>query len=312
MNHIGNLLSEFEIKILQGLRILWDWMKRHPLWSIVIIITPIFLYFIISYFVCHFTGWADWSGLGPITTIIISPHGKATKEISPGKTCWDFLVFILGGIGAWFIYILNERNQDRQEKGSILRIYLDDIGKLIEERKTKRGRFIKRYSASKIIQAKTITVLHNLDKNRRDQVILFLISLGLSDNILVGAALHDLDLSGNKILDLNLSKTGLFNVNLQNAYIINIKLNNSTMLNVDMSGVCSHNVILSGSCLTDVNLSNAFLQGIDLSGTELKNPNLFNTDFKDAILRNAIIPPEQLSKVKSLKGAIMPDGSIHE
>ncbi len=60
-------------------------------------------------------------------------------------------------------------------------------------------------------------------------------------------------------------------------------------------------VDLTGEDLSDANLSNAILF----------NANLSNADLKGANFYKAWVTREQVSKAKSLKGATMPDGSIH-
>ena len=57
----------------------------------------------------------------------------------------------------------------------------------------------------------------------------------------------------------------------------------------------------SQALLSEANLSRAVLFQADLSGAVLDNANL----------SGAVVTEEQLEKAKSLKGATMPDGSIH-
>jgi len=57
-----------------------------------------------------------------------------------------------------------------------------------------------------------------------------------------------------------------------------------------------------GAGLTDADLSGANLSGADLSNAHLGGANL----------KGANITEEQLAMCKSLEGATMPDGSIHD
>ena len=61
----------------------------------------------------------------------------------------------------------------------------------------------------------------------------------------------------------------------------------------------------------------ANLDGVDLRAADLSNAILFNADLSDttlegANLNKAWVTKEQLKEVKSLQGATMPDGSLHE
>ncbi|HEX4208049.1 MAG TPA: pentapeptide repeat-containing protein [Ktedonobacteraceae bacterium] len=53
------------------------------------------------------------------------------------------------------------------------------------------------------------------------------------------------------------------------------------------------------------------LKGADLSGADLRNVDLNGVDLSETDLSGAMITGKQLKEVKSLKGAIMPDGSKH-
>ena len=64
---------------------------------------------------------------------------------------------------------------------------------------------------------------------------------------------------------------------------------------------------LRGTDLNDIRLVNADLQGANLFGVNLRGAYLSGANLKDA----TNIYPGQLEKAKSLKGATMPDGSIH-
>jgi uncharacterized protein YjbI with pentapeptide repeats len=81
---------------------------------------------------------------------------------------------------------------------------------------------------------------------------------------------------------------------------------------IEFSGANLKLAKLQGANLTDANLTDANLSQADLSKANLGGANLQGADLREANLTDAIITPEQLKKIKSLKGATMRDGSIHD
>jgi hypothetical protein len=76
------------------------------------------------------------------------------------------------------------------------------------------------------------------------------------------------------------------------------------------------NANLGGADLREVDLYNANLSGAALEGANLEGANLYEVNFSGANLEGATlvgakVVPEQLAQAKSLKGAIMPDGTVH-
>jgi uncharacterized protein YjbI with pentapeptide repeats len=59
-------------------------------------------------------------------------------------------------------------------------------------------------------------------------------------------------------------------------------------------------------------LWHANLQGVVLFGADLQDAQLWNANLQGAYLHRANVTPEQLLEAKSLKGAIMPDGTKYE
>lgn len=66
-----------------------------------------------------------------------------------------------------------------------------------------------------------------------------------------------------------------------------------------------------GKTLYETNLTNANLSGARLNGSDLRYTNLTGADLTGTEFAGALVTEEQLKKAKSLKGATMPDGSIH-
>jgi uncharacterized protein YjbI with pentapeptide repeats len=59
-------------------------------------------------------------------------------------------------------------------------------------------------------------------------------------------------------------------------------------------------------------LSGAVLYHVNLGGANLKGANLVRADLTGANLSGAKVTSEQLGKAASLRGAAMPDGTVHE
>ena len=67
----------------------------------------------------------------------------------------------------------------------------------------------------------------------------------------------------------------------------------------------------AGLMSTTPNDSIVSLKDADLANINFSQANLYKADLSGANLTGAIVTEEQLAKAKSLKGATMPDGSIH-
>jgi len=105
-------------------------------------------------------------------------------------------------------------------------------------------------------------------------------------------------------------------VDLEGCYLDEVDFSDSNEIGLNLSGAIMTKANLSNSNFTNFNLSNADLTDANLSNTNFTNTNLSNADLTDADLTdadltNVKVTPEQLAKAKSLKGATMPDGSIH-
>ena len=122
---------------------------------------------------------------------------------------------------------------------------------------------------------------------------------------LSGAVLSDVHLSDAHLNDADIGDgTILFNADLSGADLSGANLTGGAHLN---------DAILSGADLSGANLSGANLSGADLRETYLVETNLSDTDLSGANLRDARgVTDKQLLQAKTLEGATMPDGSIHD
>ena len=130
--------------------------------------------------------------------------------------------------------------------------------------------------------------------------------------------LEETDLSGAWFSDTtNFSESVFFGASLRGARLTNAHLNE-----VDFTKADLREVSLAGAKLNKADLHEANLSGVNLAYADFNNANLSKTDltyakfsgvnFDGANLSDAIVSVDRLKEqAKSLKGATMPDGSIH-
>lgn len=80
--------------------------------------------------------------------------------------------------------------------------------------------------------------------------------------------------------------------------------------NAHLNLAAFYNNEFSGSKFINADLSNSDFTASNLSSTDFTGAKLDGVDFTGAILIGSNISTEQLSKTKSLKNAILPDGSL--
>ena len=184
--------------------------------------------------------------------------------------------------------------------------------------------------------------LIKLNVGRKVSIILFLHEYGLVDKgnsivFLKGTDLSEANFRGADLRGINLGGTYMFrsilvSADFSDADMRRAMLSRADLSSVNLSGADLSRADLSSSFLGEANLGNtnlsganlngaalskAYLGGADLSGADLRGATMYDTkligaNLSGADLNGAKVTPEQLSKAKSLKGATMPDGSIHE
>lgn len=221
-----------------------------------------------------------------------------------------------------------------QQQEAALQTYLDRMSTLLLDRnlsKSKSGDEVRN-----VTRAETLIVLQRLDSIRKGLVLQFLNEARL---ISVGKAIVDLnnaDLStvilsyshiNPKLKNVQVITKGWISLTLQGGQssialqpgseeqsIINVQpINVQSFLNVqtNLSGVELSGANLEGASMYGADLSSTDLSGADLRNADLRNANLQNADLSYANLQGASIGNVDLLEVKSLKNAIMPDGSKH-
>src|SRR5215203_4850395 len=149
----------------------------------------------------------------------------------------------------------------------------------------------------------------------------YLTSLDLHEADLEGAYLQESDLEGANLQEANLQgaylggaslqEADLQETNLQGAYLGGANLREAKLQEAKLQ-----EAKLQGAFLQEVNLEEAKLQGADLFSANLYSANLYSANLQGAYLGRADlggakVTDEQLADTRSLRGATMPDGSMH-
>lgn len=143
-----------------------------------------------------------------------------------------------------------------------------------------------------VADARTKETLHGLDPSRKASVMRFLYQTRLINN-----DVHIIDMA---------------TVDLHGASLSSIDIRDTYLAGANLSGADLHNANLSFATLVFTNLSGANLTGANLQASDMHNANLSGANLAGANLKDVIgITSAQLAKAKSLRGAIMPDGSKH-
>ena len=227
---------------------------------------------------------------------------------------------------------------DRQQE-TALQAYIDRMSELLLKEKLLTTEV---EEVRDVARTRTLTLFRVLDPTRKGLVLRFLheadlICKGNPIILLKGTDLRWANLSGANLRSVNLSganlySTNLFDANLSDSDLSNVILNEAILFNTDLRNTDLSNAYLNdtdlrtsdfrgtnlrgaslkdadlrSSDLSDSNFDGAKLTGADLSGAILDKSNLSNAD-----LTNVKLTSKQLVTTKSLKGAIMPDGTIHE
>src|SRR6266702_7643458 len=267
---------------------------------------------IVIIFIGYQFDWTGFNGYNKVTiTHIISGTNAGTvtktEEYHPGKSIWDWLqllgvlaIPVVVGFGAvWFTTrqskVADAENKDNQRE-TALQAYIDKMSELLLHENLRNSQ--PEAEERTIARVRTITILFQLDARRIGYVFAFLRETGLMSNkpnesivILKDADLKQINLCQANLTEANLSGANLAGANLTEA---------------DLSGAN-----LAGAILVEADLSEAILWGANLWHANLRRAILVGADLLKADLSGANLSQTNLSEAKSLKGAIMPDGSIH-
>lgn len=256
-------------------------------------------------------------------------------------------VLTVGGL----LYSNYQHNVDQQtaldqQQATILQTYIDNIQDLLLNHNLLGTSPKPKNDTDKALiqevqdlaKARTVTAVQRLDPDRKGILLQFLYTSGLITVDKVVVSLDKVDLSGIRISDvpdssinvmvqnympgIDLQGANLNLADLQDMNFVNANLAFTLLQNANLSQDWLNQAYLSGSDLEHSNLSGAELSNAYLNGTSLVGANLSGADLSGADLRYAIlayanlkgargITQKQLNAASSLRGATMPDGSIH-
>jgi len=129
---------------------------------------------------------------------------------------------------------------------------------------------------------------------------------------LVGASLQEGDLSEASLGRADLRYGRLSGANLRGADLRGAKLREADLSEADLGGADLRAADLWEADLRGSNLSEANLSTADLSRADMWSVCLLEADLSRATLEQAIVADELLDQARSLKGAIMPGGTVHD
>jgi uncharacterized protein YjbI with pentapeptide repeats len=215
------------------------------------------------------------------------------------KTLWevaDLLIVpaaIAGGV-AWFNHRqqnLQNEIENRRAEQDVLRSYLDLMGTMLTEQGLHKEP--ENSDARRLARARTLTTLDALGPERQRRVLRFLYETELIQTPqLHGSPVISLKFAIMEGIDLHRRRL------LQGA-----DLTQSNMTDADLAGANLTGTQLRGAKLTGANLTGAKLTGAKLTDADLTRADLGGAE--------GITHEDLERQAKSLKGATMPDGTVH-
>jgi hypothetical protein len=325
----------------------WQQIKIHPVRTVLIALLSVVVVLIVLSILGYIFNW-HWTGLVPETNEP-KQHWKTLWDwlqllIIPA-------VLLLAGSLFTYTVSRNERKasdrhnqtereiaQDNQREAA-LQEYIDKMSELLLHEKLRESAELDEIVT--IARVRTFTVLPRLDAKRKGSLLEF-----LKDARLISRRRHIIGLwyADLSFADLNYSVLGdidLDGANLDRAMMGFSNLNSASLYVARLNRANLFGAILRGADLRGADLRGANLSRADLRFADLSNPNieqvlksvfdmkledlqsladervgeqgadLSDADLSGANLKGAKVTDEQLTKAKSLKGATMPDGSIH-
>jgi uncharacterized protein YjbI with pentapeptide repeats len=120
------------------------------------------------------------------------------------------------------------------------------------------------------------------------------------------------NLGGTTLASASMREALLTKADLREADLVRADLREAVMRATDLCGADLYEADLREAELKWIELREAKLKRADLRGADLRGADLEWADLSEANLEGAGVTEEQLAQAKSLKGAIMPDGTKHD
>jgi len=329
----------------------WQEIKRRRVAIIVTIaIVVVAVALIIVGYLFDWTGFNGYNEVTIARIITGTNAGTVTRTeaFQPGKTLWDWLQLLIIPLVLAVIALLFNRatthteqkiateryeqdkeiasrhyHQDQQiaarryeddrhialdkQREDLLQTYLDRMSELLLEKNLRASQ--PDAEVRNVARVRTITVLFQLDARRIGYVFAFLNESGLMTG------------KPNEESIVSLSEANLEKINFSQANLSRADLNGANLNGANLSGSNLKWADLSLANLSAADLSRAYsyetnFWAANLRGANLRDANLITSSIEEANLdgadlKGARVSEEQLKRVKSLEGAIMPDGSKH-
>ncbi len=130
------------------------------------------------------------------------------------------------------------------------------------------------------------------------------------DNSTALKAVTELNANG-WLVDGSLHKKAFMNANLSNSELFYASLENCWFTRANFQNAILFESNLKGAHFEEADFSNADLAGADLYASHMQDAIIVNSKLHKANLEHSGLLDEQLAKAETLKGAIMPNGSIY-
>jgi hypothetical protein len=212
-----------------------------------------------------------------------------------------------------------EALETRHAEEASLQAYLDYMSRLLTDPDRPLRRSQLGDNLSVVARAQTLTALGRLEDGERKAVVLrFLYEAGLIARkrpiiLLRGANLRGANLKYAYLKDVYLSGgIDLKDANLDSAKLIGAVLKYAYLGRAVLKYAHLREADLGGANLGEADLQEADLRKADLNLAVLSGAILRRANLTGANLTGAKVTKKQLDTARSLKGATMPDGSIHD
>jgi uncharacterized protein YjbI with pentapeptide repeats len=278
-----------------------------------------------------------------------------TPETQRGRTLWDWMELLLVPLvlaigAAFFTWVTNKREREIEDqraqtereiaadrtREAALQGYLDRMTDLIKDglRESEPDD-----AARSIARARTLTVLRQLNGERRGLLLQFLyesdliggkaegeeelrkaiVDLHWADLTradLYGANLDGANLNEAELDGADLCAATLCGANLEGAFLNRANLNGANLEEADLEGADLEGADLSVAYLRGANLEWSYLRGADLRWADLSEADLEQADLSKADLREANLSKANLRGAQleeaDLTGARLRDAYLHQ
>ena len=237
------------------------------------------------------------------------------EELRPAKTLWDLLQLLIVPailIGVTLVWSARQTSSDnkreeRRSQDAMLQSYLTEMSGLTLDKKLRSSK--PDDPIRTVARTATITVLHRLNGDRKEEVVLSLSEAGLLGRDceigqltdaeagllsrlcpIVDLQLADLkgaNFNGAYLEDTDLHVAHFEGADLEGAHLSSIRLLGAFLAGANLNGADLTQADLSQADLTGADLTGAILKGADLSQADLTEANLTGADLTGAILTDA-------------------------